>query len=816
MGNIDADPQLASATHLAPSSPCIGAGNPAHRTGVDIDGETWRIPPSIGADEYVPGASTGALVVAIGVAYTNISPNFPLPLSARVQGRVTGIRWDMGDGTIVSNRAFLRYAWSNAGIYSLRLTAFNDSFPAGLSASVTVRVSNSIYYVNQANPTPRYPYTNWQSAAQTIQDAINAGTLPGRVVLVTNGVYLSGGEQVSNLNTNRVVLKNAVSVRSVNGPAMTLIQGYGPHGITAVRCAYVKQYAVLSGFTLTNGHTWDRPPYADTQEGGGALCEALGVITNCLITGNVAFGDGGAVAGGQIYNCTIYGNWASTGGGAYMSLLTGCKLSENGATNGTGGGARLCTLSNCVVESNSGIWGGGLYGGYASDSCISSNTAKVGGGSCYGELRNCTIVNNTASSGGGVAYGIHHQCRLTDNMAYQGGGSDRGTLVNCTLNRNAASYGGGASGGMLYNCVLNGNRAYDGGGTYGSTNYHCTLTGNCATNSGGGACRSAFYDSIVYHNGAWSGSNYVNSSFIYSCTSPLPTNGVGNIADIPRLASAQHLAANSPCIGRGNAAYSTGVDMDGERWGDPPCMGADEYSAPIIGSLAVAIQAAYTIVATGFAVSVAAQIEGPASGSWWDFGDGTTLSNVPCTSHSWTVPGVYAVTLTAWNDTYLAGVATSVVVHVVEAVHYVDRSNTTPMYPYATWETAATNIQDGIGASSIPGRLIVVTNGVYDAGGVAAQGTLTNRVTLMNAVRLQSVNGPAVTTIVGSAAPGAWRGNGDGAVRCAYVGAIAVLDGFTLTNGHTRTDADYYTAARRQGGGAYLRKQRHDYELHLY
>src|ERR1035437_7901070 len=73
-------------------------------------------------------------------------------------------------------------------------------------------------YVDAANTAPTTPYTNWPTAASDIQSAIDAAA-NGYLILVTNGLYNTGGQVVSSALTNRVVINKAVTVRSVNGPA---------------------------------------------------------------------------------------------------------------------------------------------------------------------------------------------------------------------------------------------------------------------------------------------------------------------------------------------------------------------------------------------------------------------------------------------------------------------------------------------------------------------------------------------------------------------------------------------------------------------
>jgi len=70
------------------------------------------------------------------------------------------------------------------------------------------------------------PGTGWSNAWHSIQDAVDVATNAGDVVLVTNGVYDTGGAAVPGYAlTNRVCITNAITVQSVGGPSNTFIVG---------------------------------------------------------------------------------------------------------------------------------------------------------------------------------------------------------------------------------------------------------------------------------------------------------------------------------------------------------------------------------------------------------------------------------------------------------------------------------------------------------------------------------------------------------------------------------------------------------------
>lgn len=242
--------------------------------------------------------------------------------------------------------------------------------------------------------------TSWLTAKQTIQAGVDAA-VDGDIVLVTNGLYATGGRTIATAGatTNRVVIDRAITVTSVNGPAVTIIQGaWDPTdpltngiGPAAVRGVYLGTNAVLSGFTVTNGAT-----QFDDIGGGGIHSEISGVVSNCVISGNRANSGGGGVYGGTVRHSIISGNRAEFGGGGLCNanadnclILYNTSPSEgisyflaSAATYLFYGPTppELMTLVNCTIVNNASAPGGLLLAG-------SSNPGKLA-------VRNCVMWDN--------------------------------------------------------------------------------------------------------------------------------------------------------------------------------------------------------------------------------------------------------------------------------------------------------------------------------------------------------------------------------------------------------------------------------------
>lgn len=175
-------------------------------------------------------------------------------------------------------------------------TALRLSLAAIMLAGVNV--SAATVYVSLESPNPTPPFATWDTAANVIQDAVDLA-VDGDTVLVGDGVYSVGNREISVLDEfsqppqmvrsgpARVVVTRPIRLESVNGPALTTIEGeqfLAEWGVATngIRCVVLGTNATLSGFTLTHGGT------TQASEGGGVWCASTNaVLTNCTVTSTV-------------------------------------------------------------------------------------------------------------------------------------------------------------------------------------------------------------------------------------------------------------------------------------------------------------------------------------------------------------------------------------------------------------------------------------------------------------------------------------------------------------------------------------------------
>ncbi len=396
-GNIDHNPQFmdsgAGNYRLKYSSPCIDVGDTASTVGtVDLDGmarifnnvvdmgayeSTYNNPEPTYIqimeppeetemcyqDDFLAGTCSEWVVGSL--MWSNSFSGASGTFSAATDWLASGVVFELGPNTIVVSGT------NSSGDVTTDMITLTRTWMDG---------SDSPDHYVSPDGGNIWPYTNLTYAATNIQDAVDAA-VAGDTVWVNDGIYDSGGAAAPDFGgSNRVCIVRDITLRSIGGPENTFIVGTGPNGSGAVRGVFMNA-GVVSGFTITNGHT-RLEGTLDCQRGGG-VCVPVGdndaVVSNCIITGNSSYESGAGSCRGMLYNCVISDNsTASNGGGSYFGTLYNCVLSGNVA-QGSGGGSILGRLNNCTLVEN-------LADG-------------EGGGSYYGILKNCIVWDNTAVSG---------------------------------------------------------------------------------------------------------------------------------------------------------------------------------------------------------------------------------------------------------------------------------------------------------------------------------------------------------------------------------------------------------------------------------
>lgn len=597
-------------------------------------------------------------------------------------------------------------------------------------------------YVWTNSPAPASPFTNWYTAARDIQAAVTAAA-PGDLVLVTNGTYDTGTGIYPPGVTNRIALRTAITVQSVNGPDGTWILGGGT--ARTVRCVYLTNGATLVGFTLAEGSArMASGGGARTNSGGGAYCDGDALISSCVVIRCRAYQGGGIYArfGGRIESCRVESNTVRTVGG-------GVLFSSGGM------------LSNCVVAANAAADGGGVY--------LGGSAGAV----------DCAIEYNAATNenGGGIylsgADNFVDRCRLASNRAALWGGG-------------LYFYSGSGSGtNTLHNSAFHGNSAYEGGGLFVLSTRHemdaanCTIAGNRATRSGGvywsnlGRLRNCivqFNSADAYENCRLMGTNIPMS---FCCAKPRPA-GEGNTEADPQLrdgpAGNLRLRPGSPCLNTGtNLDWTAGAtDLEGRPriLDEVADMGAHEYER---GALDAHVLAA---PAEGFApldVQLTAAVLGIQTGglvfAWdWDH-DGITDAagtGLNVVTARYDNPGWYDIALCVSNnvgETADAVVSNGILAGVTTLYLATNGSST---FPYSSLPTAATSVHEAV-AAAVAGSEIVAAPGTY---------LITQQVELVKSVCIRGLV-PREAVFDGGAAT---RG-----FRLANTGAT--LAGLTVRNG---------------------------------
>lgn len=269
-----------------------------------------------------------------------VMTNEPVQFTDLSQNDPQGWYWDFdGDGSVDSTNRSPAHAYGTPGYKTVRLTVSNAFGGDSVTRArlITVVTGTRTNYVWEGG-SHTAPFDTWVAAATNLQDAVNF-VEPGGVVLLSNGVFTSGGEVYH--GTNVVAVLTNITLLG-NGAAV--LDGRG-----VMRGAYLA-HGVLEGVRVRGGAA---------DEGGGLYVTRSAQVARVIVHDSTATRGGGVYAreGAALYSCVLVSNHAQHGGG--LALADGaaaynCTIADNTATMAGGGAdADNAGLWNSIVWSNS-------------------------------------------------------------------------------------------------------------------------------------------------------------------------------------------------------------------------------------------------------------------------------------------------------------------------------------------------------------------------------------------------------------------------------------------------------------------------------
>ncbi|MDD5706571.1 MAG: choice-of-anchor Q domain-containing protein [Kiritimatiellae bacterium] len=509
--------------------------------------------------------------------------------------------------------------------------------------------------------------------------------------------------------------------------------------------------------------------------------------------------------------------WVSLAGMRFVST-NGNDVTGDGMDWGTA----WASVTNAVIKATAGdtiVVSNGTYGlaqtvridkdltlrgfsGNPRDTIVDAGNRVIGaaGSACFYVISN-TVLIEALTIQNSQNYGVYlagtgtvRNCILNRHRAGYGAGivMDRGGLVeNSLICSNQGLYVAAVNinySGTLRNCLVVDNEntwdSWQGAGvctSYGGLIESCTITRNVAQNCGGlfhVYNAAVVANSILYNNRGAQAANYVgvagNAIFSNACVYPNQT-GSGNTGADPQFADFSggnfRLLPSSPCVNTGASAdwMASATDLDGHARtnGVSVDMGCYELPVGVLGAgfsstNPAAIRPGQIVFNGGVVGTNTSNVS-----YYWDYdNDGTVdASGVgrSTTTGSYASAGVYSVALTVSNGLDEADtLVRSNYVQIAPAITYAALSTNTPAYPYDSWGTAASNVQDAVNAA-VDGCQVLVGPGRY---------VLTNNVLVNKRITLRSYEGKRSTLL-----------DGNGVVRGLYLDhPNAIVDGFTITN----------------------------------